>query len=94
MRTRNTPQWDTPPLWPHLILDNLPVSEVYVWEGSDRGLYYRRGYPLGTPGNKTHTTLVNNHLAFTVKIHKPEGLPGWRIVGFARRRCSHEVGWF
>eukprot|EP00668_Euglena_longa_P015985 GGOE01020181.1.p1 GENE.GGOE01020181.1~~GGOE01020181.1.p1 ORF type:complete len:639 (-),score=223.00 GGOE01020181.1:442-2358(-) len=66
----------------HLILDNLPVSEVYVWEGSDRGLYYRRGYPLGTAGNKTHTTLVNNHLAFTIKIHKPEGLPGWRIVGF------------
>jgi transmembrane 9 superfamily protein 2/4 len=66
----------------HLILDNLPVSEVYIWEGSEKGLYYRRGYPLGTPGNKSATTLVNNHLAFTVKIHKPDGLPGWRIVGF------------
>eukprot|EP00667_Euglena_gracilis_P004133 EG_transcript_4153 len=66
----------------HLILDNLPVSEVYIWEGSDRGLYYRRGYPLGVRGNKTNPTIVYNHLAFTVKIHKPEGLPGWRIVGF------------
>jgi transmembrane 9 superfamily protein 2/4 len=66
----------------HLILDNLPVSEVYIWEGSEKGLYYRRGYPLGTPGNKSSPTLVNNHLSFTVKIHKPEGLPGWRIVGF------------
>jgi len=66
----------------HFILDNLPVSEVYLWDGNDKGFYYRRGYPLGTPGNKTHITEVNNHLAFTVKVHKPEGLPGWRIVGF------------
>eukprot|EP00906_Rhabdomonas_costata_P012444 RCo017857 len=66
----------------HFILDNLPISEVYIWEGSDKGLYYRRGFPLGVPGNKTHATLLNNHLAFTIKYHKPEGLPGWRIVGF------------
>eukprot|EP00906_Rhabdomonas_costata_P012446 RCo017861 len=66
----------------HFILDNLPISEVYIWEGSDKGLYYRRGFPLGVPGNQTHPTLLNNHLAFTIKYHKPEGLPGWRIVGF------------
>ena len=58
------------------------LLQVYIWEGSEKGLYYRRGYPLGTPGNKSSPTLVNNHLSFTVKIHKPEGLPGWRIVGF------------
>eukprot|EP00906_Rhabdomonas_costata_P007205 RCo010364 len=66
----------------HFILDNLPVSEVFIWEGSARGLFYRRGFPLGTPANKSHPTMVNNHLAFTIKYHKPEGLPGWRIVGF------------
>jgi len=66
----------------NLVLDNLPIAEVYIWEGGERGLYYRRGYPLGTPGNKTHPTLVNNHLAMTIKYHKPEGLPGYRIVGF------------
>ena len=69
----------------HFILDNLPVSEVHIWEGSEKGLFYRRGYPLGTPGNKNKPTLVNNHLQFKVKIHKPEaslGLSGWRIVGF------------
>jgi transmembrane 9 superfamily protein 2/4 len=66
----------------HFILDNLPIAEVYIWEGSEKGLYYRRGFPLGNPANKTSPTTVNNHLAFTVKYHKPEGLPGWRIVGF------------
>ena len=67
---------------PEAMHASAQVSEVYIWEGSEKGLYYRRGYPLGTPGNKSATTLVNNHLAFTVKIHKPDGLPGWRIVGF------------
>ena len=66
----------------NMILDNLPISEVYIWEGGERGLYYRRGYPLGQPGNKTHPTLVHNHLGLTVKYHKPEGLPGYRVVGF------------
>ena len=66
----------------HLILDNLPVSEVYIWEGHRESLYYKLGYPLGVPGNKTRDSLVNNHLAFTIKYHKPEGLPGFRIVGF------------
>eukprot|EP00992_Anisonema_acinus_P009709 TRINITY_DN5903_c0_g1_i1.p1 TRINITY_DN5903_c0_g1~~TRINITY_DN5903_c0_g1_i1.p1 ORF type:complete len:670 (-),score=192.10 TRINITY_DN5903_c0_g1_i1:80-2035(-) len=66
----------------HLILDNLPVSEVYIWESGVRGLFYRRGYPLGVPGNRTSPSIVYNHLAFTVKYHKPEDLPGWRIVGF------------
>eukprot|EP00994_Dinema_validum_P004272 NODE_230_length_2160_cov_51.705353_g153_i0.p1 GENE.NODE_230_length_2160_cov_51.705353_g153_i0~~NODE_230_length_2160_cov_51.705353_g153_i0.p1 ORF type:complete len:530 (-),score=93.75 NODE_230_length_2160_cov_51.705353_g153_i0:522-2111(-) len=66
----------------HMILDNLPISEVYIWEGGARGLFYRRGYPLGIPGNRTHHSVVYNHLAFTVKYHKAENLPGWRIVGF------------
>eukprot|EP00667_Euglena_gracilis_P004747 EG_transcript_4771 len=66
----------------HFILDNLPVSEVYIWEGRKEALYYKLGYPLGVPGNKTRDTLVNNHLSFTIKYHKPEGLPGFRIVGF------------
>jgi transmembrane 9 superfamily member 2/4 len=64
----------------HMIADNLPVSEVYIWAGSERGLYYRRGYPLGIPGNKTNPTLVHNHLALTVRVHRHEG--GWRVVGF------------
>jgi len=66
----------------HLLLDNLPVSEVYAWGGRTGGLYYKLGYPLGVPGNKTRTTLVNNHLSFTIKYHKPEGIPGYRVVGF------------
>lgn len=75
----------------HFILDNLPVSEVYIWEGRRESLYYKIGYPLGVPGNKTRDTLVNNHLAFTIKYHKPEvwtlkkniqALSGYRIVGF------------
>ena len=67
----------------HLILDNLPVSEVYIWEGRKEALYYKLGYPIGVPGNKTRDSLVNNHLAFTIKYHKPDsGIPGFRIVGF------------
>ena len=66
----------------NLILDNLPVSEVFIWEGRKQTLYYKLGYPLGVPGNKTKDTLVYNHLAFTIKYHKPEGVPGYRIVGF------------
>uniref|UniRef100_A0A7S1NLI2 Transmembrane 9 superfamily member n=1 Tax=Eutreptiella gymnastica TaxID=73025 RepID=A0A7S1NLI2_9EUGL len=66
----------------HLILDNLPVSEVFIWEGRKQSLYYKLGYPLGIPGNKTRPSIVNNHLSFTIKYHKPEGVPGYRIVGF------------
>eukprot|EP00992_Anisonema_acinus_P014398 TRINITY_DN9263_c0_g1_i2.p1 TRINITY_DN9263_c0_g1~~TRINITY_DN9263_c0_g1_i2.p1 ORF type:complete len:634 (+),score=110.57 TRINITY_DN9263_c0_g1_i2:46-1947(+) len=66
----------------HFLLDNLPVSEVYIWEGRKESLYYKMGYPLGIPGNKTRDSQVNNHLAFTIKYHKPEAVPGYRIVGF------------
>lgn len=65
-----------------LILDNLPVSEVYIWEGRKEALYYKLGYPLGMPGNKTRPSYVNNHLSFTIKYHEPVGIPGFRIVGF------------
>ena len=60
-------QFASLPVSGNMVLDNLPIAEVYIWEGGERGLYYRRGYPLGTPGNKTHPTLVNNHLAMTIK---------------------------
>eukprot|EP00906_Rhabdomonas_costata_P025424 RCo036351 len=76
----------------HLILDNLPVSEVYIWEGRREALYYKLGYPLGIPGNKTRPTTVNNHLSFTIKYHKPEGVPGYRIVGFNVIPYSVESG--
>eukprot|EP01012_Entosiphon_sulcatum_P019361 TRINITY_DN241_c0_g1_i1.p1 TRINITY_DN241_c0_g1~~TRINITY_DN241_c0_g1_i1.p1 ORF type:complete len:637 (-),score=102.60 TRINITY_DN241_c0_g1_i1:283-2193(-) len=68
----------------HLLLDNLPVSEVYIWEGRKESFYFKLGYPLGTPGNKTRASTVNNHLAFKVKYHKPENIQisGYRIVGF------------
>jgi transmembrane 9 superfamily protein 2/4 len=66
----------------HLILDNLPVSEVYGSEDASDDTFYRRGYPLGIAASAGNLTAVHNHLAFTIKIHKPEGLPGWRIVGF------------
>eukprot|EP00667_Euglena_gracilis_P004537 EG_transcript_4562 len=74
----------------HLIMDNLPVSETYFAEGSKTDVSYRVGYPLGTPATKEAPTTVNNHLAFTVKIHKPSGLPGWRIVGFEVKPFSVE----
>eukprot|EP01006_Ploeotia_vitrea_P006850 TRINITY_DN1503_c0_g1_i1.p1 TRINITY_DN1503_c0_g1~~TRINITY_DN1503_c0_g1_i1.p1 ORF type:complete len:664 (-),score=80.37 TRINITY_DN1503_c0_g1_i1:117-2108(-) len=58
----------------HLILDNLPVAEVYVWDKGEEQqsqLYYRRGYPLGIAGNATSPVRVYNHLSFTIKYHKP-----------------------
>lgn len=66
----------------YLILDNLPVAEKFIWEGGKSKFYYKRGYPLGVPGNATTATLVNNHLALTIVYHRPQGLPGFRIVGF------------
>lgn len=44
-----------------------------------RGFERGKGFLVETPCGPAS---VYNHLAFTVKIHKPEGLPGWRIVGF------------
>ena len=54
----------------HLILDNLPVSEVYVSEDAGDDTFYRRGYPLGIPASAGNLTAVHNHLAFTIKVCK------------------------
>ena len=109
----------------HLILDNLPVSEVshivasFSLCESSRASYqyidiisqqvftqkikgfrsFMLGYPLGTPkttGKQKKSklplpvvpvTILNNHLALTIKYNRPEDLvtsstKGFRIVGF------------
>jgi transmembrane 9 superfamily protein 2/4 len=82
----------------HLILDNLPVSEVFTQK--IKGFRsFMLGYPLGTPkttGKQKKSklplpvvpvTILNNHLALTIKYNRPEDLvtsstKGFRIVGF------------
>eukprot|EP01010_Urceolus_cornutus_P001285 NODE_181_length_2096_cov_362.380557_g144_i0.p1 GENE.NODE_181_length_2096_cov_362.380557_g144_i0~~NODE_181_length_2096_cov_362.380557_g144_i0.p1 ORF type:complete len:670 (+),score=135.64 NODE_181_length_2096_cov_362.380557_g144_i0:60-2012(+) len=72
----------------HMVLDNLPISEVFISERVSTGFYYRRGFPLGVPGNLSDPPHLNNHIAITVKYHKPLNLPGWRIVGFEVKPMS------
>eukprot|EP01006_Ploeotia_vitrea_P050209 TRINITY_DN67427_c12_g3_i1.p1 TRINITY_DN67427_c12_g3~~TRINITY_DN67427_c12_g3_i1.p1 ORF type:complete len:645 (+),score=27.82 TRINITY_DN67427_c12_g3_i1:28-1962(+) len=83
----------------HVILDNLPVTEVFT--PKLRGYRtYLLGYPLGNPKtpprnrrkhnvptlNLIEKTQINNHLAFTIKYHRPADMVaashGVRIVGF------------
>jgi len=80
----------------HLMIDNLPVSEVFTQK--IKGFRsFMLGYPLGIPrtvkgkkskyaGPQIPVSIINNHLALTVKYHKPDDLVasegGLRIVGF------------
>eukprot|EP01006_Ploeotia_vitrea_P029528 TRINITY_DN62052_c0_g1_i1.p1 TRINITY_DN62052_c0_g1~~TRINITY_DN62052_c0_g1_i1.p1 ORF type:complete len:650 (+),score=49.23 TRINITY_DN62052_c0_g1_i1:293-1951(+) len=84
----------------NLLLDNLPVSEVYTQKMAGYRTFML-GYPLGFPSLKYKTKDINgkrvlrttlpatqivNHLAFTVRYHRPSDLAaaasGFRIVGF------------
>lgn len=75
----------------HLILDNLPVSEVYVWEVRKEALCYKLGYPIGAPGDKTR----DRQPALTIKYHKSDsGIPRFRIVGFEVAPYAVDSGHF
>eukprot|EP01012_Entosiphon_sulcatum_P007832 TRINITY_DN140_c0_g1_i1.p1 TRINITY_DN140_c0_g1~~TRINITY_DN140_c0_g1_i1.p1 ORF type:complete len:643 (-),score=107.39 TRINITY_DN140_c0_g1_i1:235-2163(-) len=77
----------------HLILDNLPVAEVFT-QKMKGARSFALGYPLGTPKPPKKSPLaaqipisqINNHLAFTIKYNTPADFfaaqRGYRIVGF------------
>ena len=64
----------------HFVVNNIPAAAVERGRRGN-GRLYGHGCPIGAHSTN-NSLLVYNHLAFTVKYHKPHGSPSFRVVGF------------
>jgi len=80
-------------------LDSLPAARVRVVKtGNEATTVYDRGFPLGFLDENGESYLYN-HVAITVRYHKPEGSESYRVVGFEvepvsldSAKCENEGG--
>jgi len=66
----------------HWSLDSLPAARVKVMKsGTETTTVYERGFPIGYV-DEAGDAYLYNHMAMTVRYHKPADSDSYRVVGF------------